>query len=141
MQFLIAGLVCGNVAETQCYRISLGGYGVLFSGPQILYGTYGSEQGKSVSQGDVLGYQFYSIPVCVEQPIVLQYQTVIPVRYEAIDGHTISNMEVFHPTLGKGRLTGIFGFSGIPNEPGFIHLVMRAVITFPDTPSVLEIKN
>ena len=127
-------LLNGDITS-QCYQATIGGYGVRFAGPQILYGTYGGEDGRLVVPGDVLGYQFYYIPVCSEDPLIFQYHTIIPIRYEPMDQHTVSNMEIFYPGMGIGRLSGVFRFSG--GADGLITVVMRAVITFPDSPENL----
>lgn len=129
-------------AESKWFHIHVGGYVVSFSGEQKLYGRYGGEEGKLVRSGDLLSYQFFNIPIDGQQPVVFRIQTFYPVRREPVDQHTISNMEVFHDKLGKGRINGAFQeFASAPEDPKFLHVIMRAVITFPDSPADLKVRS
>ena len=127
-----------DVLTSKRYRVHIGGYVVSFSGEQVLHGMYGGKEGKVAKPGDLLGYQFYNIPVGTQEPINFLTQTVYPIRQEPIDGHTVSNMEVFHPRLGKGRVNGVVQeYTPTPEDPSAVHLIFRAIITFPDSPANL----
>ena len=123
--------------DSKWFRIHIGGYVVSFSGEQKLHGRYGGREGKSVTSGDLLSYQFFNIPIDGQEPIVFRIQTFFPVRQEPVDQHTISNMEVFNDKFGKGRISGVFQeFAPNPEDPKFLRVIMRAVITFPDSPAL-----
>ena len=78
--------------ESKWFRIHIGGYVVSFRGEQKLHGRHGGREGKPVTSGDLLSYQFFNIPIDGQEPVVFRIQTFFPVRHEPVDQHTISNM-------------------------------------------------
>lgn len=126
--FNLVGKLDEEIDKTKCYPVTIGGYGVKFDQQQVLHGTYGGDKGISVNPGDVLDYHFYSIATSSDNPLVLQFQTTLPVRLEPVDGHTVADMEVFHDKLGSGRMYGVFRFVEKESD---MHVTMRAVISFP----------
>ena len=75
----------GSTRST-CYRIRGGGLCVAFTGNQTLHGIYGGADGKPVAIGNTLAYGFYSIDVCKQSPVIIQFECSIPVRMEPIEG-------------------------------------------------------
>ena len=117
--------------RSSCYTLSDGGFQVSFLGDQTLYGSYGGPEGKPVGIGNALGYGFFSIDVCQQSPIILQFQTATPLRAEPIDGISIINQDMYNHVLGYGKGQGIVHFRPDPYNPGKYRLTIRNAITFP----------
>ena len=75
--------------RSSCYRMHGGGASVTFSGEQILYGSYGGAEGKSVGPTNRLSYGFYIMDVCQQSPVLIQFQSNTPFRVEPVDGIAI----------------------------------------------------
>ena len=67
-------IVSGNTRSV-CFETSIGGFRVEFSAQQILHGTYGGEEGIPVTATDALAYGYYNIPVCPQEPLVIQFSS------------------------------------------------------------------
>ena len=117
----------GNIRST-CYPIRDGGFQVSFSANQTLRGSYGGPTGKPAG---LLVYGFYSIEVCKQSPIIIQYQSATPYRIEPIDGIAIANSELYNRVLGHGRAQGIIIVIPDPDEPGRLRVTLRSTFTFP----------
>ena len=117
--------------RSSCYQICDGGFQISFSGDQTLYGSYGGAKGKPAGIGIGLGYGFFSIDVCQQSPIILQWQSASPLRTEPIDGISVINQDIFNHVLGYGKGQGIVSFKPDPYLPGKYHLTLRNTITFP----------
>ena len=81
-----------------------GGITVIFAGNQTLYGSYGGTEGKPVESGDLLLYGIFSIDVCQQSPVLIQFQSNTP---EPIDGTLIVNFDLYNAVLGYGKAQGI----------------------------------
>ena len=117
--------------RSSCYQVSDGGFQVSFLGDQTLYGSYGGAEGKPAGITEGIGYGFYRIDACQQSPIILQWQSMTPLRMEPVDGIIVINQEQYNRVLGHGKGQGIATFTPDPNEPGKLHLTIRNVITFP----------
>ena len=127
-------LLSGRSRNT-CFENRDGGLGVQFTGEQILHGTYGGEAGILAHPGDSVVYGFYNIPVCPQQPIVIQYQSNTPFRLEPFDNFGIINCGLYHRVLGAGSAQGVF--RAVPTgDPGMVHLTIRNTFTFPAHPGL-----
>ena len=111
------------------YTIRDGGFGVTFSGDQTLYGSYGGATGLPARSGELIVYGFYNIPVCVQSPVIIQYQSGTPFRAEPIDGFGIINCQLYNRVLGFGTARGIGSIQ--PDGNGNFHTIIRNVFTFP----------
>lgn len=120
--------------RTFCYPLRDGAFLVTFSGEQILHGTYGGVEGKPIGVLDALLYGFYNIPVCPQQPIVIQYQSGTPLRTDPVDGFQAINCEVFHRVLGRGLAQGVANSQPTPEDPSVIHHTVRLLFAFPAHP-------
>ena len=54
-----------------------GGYQVLFTGSQTVYGTYGGEQGQVLTPAEELGYNFFSTNFCEHTPTIILCGSII----------------------------------------------------------------
>ena len=127
-------IISGNT-KNFCFKNRDGGFTVMFSEDQMLYGTYGGQDGKPISPGEIIVYGFYNIPVCPQEPIVVQYNSATPVRFDPVDGYGIINCDVYHHTLGRGIAQGLL--RAIPTgEPDMFHYTFRNLYTFPSHPGL-----
>ena len=129
-------IVSGNT-RSMCFDFRVGSFRVDFSSQQILHGTYGGEEGIPVASTDTVFYGFYNIPVCPQEPLVIQYSTPTPSRLDPYDGFQLLNVDLFHRVWGHGLAQGIT--RGVtyftPNKDGRVHLVVRHLLTFPAHPT------
>ena len=119
-----------------CFENRDGGFGVSFTGKQMLHGTYGGEDGIPANPGEQVVYGFYNIPVFPKRPIIIQYQSNTPFRFEPIDGFGVINCELHHRTLGAGAAQGVFRVTPT-EEPGMFHFSIRNTFTFPAHPGLI----
>ena len=117
--------------KSECFRTTLGGYTVFFTGEQMLHGSYGGENGLPAVRLDSIAYNYYSIELCPQQPLVIQLQSTIPRRPDPIDGYSTIKSELFHRTLGEGVELGVTRFTPTTEDRSMIRFEYRSVQTFP----------
>ena len=120
----------GSTRST-CYTVRDGGFQVTFLGNQTLHGTYGGVDGKSADIGDRLLYGFYSIDMCEQSPVIIQYQSASPLRKEPIDGKYIMDHHLYNRVLGHGKSLGVLVSTPDPDNAGQFKAVIRNSFTFP----------
>ena len=120
----------GSTRST-CYQIFDGGFTVTFSADQRLHGSYGGSAGRVVGGIEYINYGFYVIAVCPQNPVVIQYQSAIPVRQEPTDGTNILRCDLYNRVLGYGKSDGIFTVGPASDDPGKYHLFARQAFVFP----------
>ncbi len=128
-------IVNGNT-RTQCFPNIDGGFQVGFDQPQLLHGTYGGTEGQLINPGETLFWGFYSITVCPQAPLMVQFMSNTPDRIEPIDGLTAINCDVFHRTLGNGTGRGVIKVTPLSEEPEMVHADIRILFTFPKRPLI-----
>ena len=122
--------------KNKCYEMRDGGFMVTFSEEQTLFGSYGREEGKPIAPGAFVVYGFYSIPVSEQQPIVIQYNSDTPFRFEPVDGFAVINCELHHGFLGEGVAQGVL--RAVPTgHSDLVHVTTRNLFTFPGHPGLL----
>ena len=124
-------IINGKINRNTCFNSRIGGFLVIFFGEQTVFGSYGGPQGKLVSSGDTLLYGFVNIPVCVQEAVVIQYESSTPTRFDEIDEFGILNWKIYQHVLGDGMAQGVFRVETIEEEPGMSHYSLRLVFTFP----------
>ena len=117
--------------RSSCYRIRDGGFQVTFSGDQTLYGSYGGAEGKPAGSANSMVYGFYSVDVCEQSPVIIQFQSSRPVRTEPIDGTSTFTSDLYNRVLGYGTSHVVFHAYPDPNVPGQLHVSLRNVMVFP----------
>ena len=120
----------GN-ARSSCYHIRDGGFRVIFSSEQTLYGSYGGDEGKPAGTTNSMIYGFYSIDVCEQSPVIIQFQSSSPVRTEPIDGTSIFTSDLYNRVLGYGTAHVVIHVYPDPNKPGQLHVSVRNTMVFP----------
>lgn len=128
-------LINGRTKST-CFPNRDGGFGVFFTAEQTLRGTYGGVEGKPIRPGEMVVWGFYNIPVCPQQPLVIQYSSGTPFRSEPIDGFTVINCDLNHRELGTGSARGIAIATPSDDDPNIIHWSIRNLFTFPANPGL-----
>ena len=116
----------GNTRST-CYEFRLGGFKVVFSGEQTLHGSYGGVEGLPARHSEIL-YGVNQINSCEQSPILIQYQSNIPIRTEPFDDSYIFSFDVYNAVLGYGEAHGIGRKGTDPDEPNLFRVVL--VFTF-----------
>ena len=128
----------GNT-RSKCFPVSVGGFRVLFSGDQILKGTYGGAEGIDVPNDRVLEYEYVSIsvpPPC--EPVVILRRSLMPLRNRRTsdDQLFVIFYELSHRTLGRGAEHGVIQFQVVANGTSRNFLFSGITVqTFP--PNVL----
>ena len=79
-----------------CTNIYHEGLAVLFSGDQMIYGSYGGAEGRPVGETDGLIYGYYRIDACQQSPVVIQFQSSVPFRTNTIDGNAVVNLGLYN---------------------------------------------
>ena len=120
----------GSTRST-CYLMRNGGFQVTFSGEQTLYGSYGGAEGKLVGGIEALVYGFYIIDACQQSPILIQFQSHTPFRFEPIDLTAVINLDIYNRVLGYGKAQGIASLLPDPYQPEKYRLIVKNVFTFP----------
>lgn len=115
-----------------CFDTREGGFSVSVGSEQMLFGTYGGEEGRPIQPGDHINYAFDNIAVCPQSPIIIRFQSRSPIRFDEIDGFGIVNSDVFHRKLGQGISQAILGV--VPTEDNKVYVTLRGVFTFTDVP-------
>ena len=121
-------LVSGR-PKTKCFPISGGGFQVRFSGPMMLYGEYGGEEGKLVSTDEYLVYGHdYVFGACKQQGLTFQVESLAPIRSVPIDGYFVAIFRVRNRMLGEGTIWGVGRSTAV--DATTRRLELREVFTF-----------
>lgn len=116
--------------RSNCYHVRYGGLRVTFSGEQILYGSYGGVEGKSVESGSIVSYGFFNIDACKQSPIIIQFQTTVPFRAENVDGSIVVRLDfnLYNRVLGHGESQGTLRVN--PVSDSHFHVSLRSIFLF-----------
>lgn len=125
----------GNTRST-CYTVRAGGFLLSFSGPQMLHGTYGGEEGKPANVGAGAGYGYHSIEICPQSPFVIQWQNPIPGHPHPVDRYNTIKSDLFHRTLGQGIELGASRIVFHNGDESTYRYEYETVVTFDGQPSM-----
>jgi len=121
-------LVSGRT-KTKCFPAANGGFGVRFTGPMLLHGEYGGEEGKLVSTNENLFYGYgYVFDACKQQGLTFQFQSLAPSRSVPVDGYGVAIFRVHNRMLGEGILWGVERMTTI--NATTLRLEIRDSLTF-----------
>ena len=122
-------LVSGQT-KTKCFLVQTGGFRVRFTGPMMLHGKYGGEEGKPVStNGNRLFYGYdYIFDACKQQGLTFHLESLAPSRIVPVDGYFVASFRVTNRMLGEGIVFGV-GRSTTVNATTS-RLEIRQVFTF-----------
>ena len=102
-----AWLVSGR-SRTKCFSAQGGDFRVRFSGPVMLHGEYGGEEGKLVSRNENLLYGYdYVFDACKQQRLSFHLESLAPSRSVPVDGYFVTTFRVTNHMLGEGILWGV----------------------------------
>lgn len=122
-------LVNGQLGANICTEMLEGGFTVITRDTQVLYGTYGGEQGKILPPRAELDYAFFRLDICPQQPTIIQCQSITPTTTN-MDGLAPRYFECFNQFLGRGLIQGLRGT--FPTEdPRYARISVRHTMTFP----------
>ena len=110
-----------------------GGYNAVFSGEQMLRGTYGGKDRRLVAPPSAEGitYVLFNLNVCSHQPIFI-ITCKSPPTFRNPDFYGVRLAECYNRELGHGLLQGAQGM--IPTDDGRVRLISRLVMNFPAHP-------
>ena len=78
-------------SRTKCFPAESGGFEVRFSGPMLLYGEYGGEEGKLVSTDENVAYGHdYVFDACKQQGLTFHYESLAPFHSVPVDGYSVT---------------------------------------------------
>ena len=100
-------LVSGR-SRTKCFPAEGGGFRVRFSGPMMLHGEYGGEEGKLASRNENLLYGYdYVFDACKQQGLIFHLESLAPSRSVPVDGYFVTSFRVRNRMLGEGIIWGV----------------------------------
>ena len=121
-------LVSGR-SRTKCFPAQGGGFRVRFSGPMMLHGEYGGEEGKLVSTNEELVYGHdYIFDACKQQGLTFQYESLAPLRSTPVDGYFVTSFRVRNRMLGEGTIWGVGRVTTV--DATTLRFELREVFTF-----------
>ena len=106
---------------------------------QVLRGTYGGATGRTVGTGKNLVHGYYSINACPQQPILIQYESIVPGQLTT-DGYLLDENRLRHPQLGTGIELVVFAVEpNYNNDPSLVCTRFYATLFFPgSTPIIVQ---
>ena len=72
-----------------------------------------------------------NIDVCDQSPVIIQFSTPTPLRYEPVDRTGISHFDIYNNVLGYGKAVGAVTIKPDYDNPGKYRISSRDVFTFP----------
>ena len=100
-------LVSGN-SRSRCYKMGDGGFQAIFNGTVWLGGEFGGSEGAYGFAGEnVLYGRDYIYDACAQQGILLQTESLAPIRIERTDGWILLAFRLWNRQLGEGMTWGI----------------------------------
>ena len=122
-------LVNGNT-KSRCFDARLGWFGVIFQDKQVLHGTYGGTEGRTIGPTSLyaLTVQYVWIDTRPHSPVVVQLLATSP-DSDTPEGITIGVATAIHHSLGNGISYGILYANPLP--PDFIRLRFYNTVIFP----------
>ena len=105
-QVVLSNWIQTGSTRLTCHDIYQGGFRVIFTGEQPLHGSYGGVNGIPADVQTVLVYGLYTIDICDQSPVIIQFQTATPGRREPVDGAGFLNFDVYNNVLGHGKAIG-----------------------------------
>ena len=121
-------LVSGR-SRTKCFPAQAGGFRVRFSGPIMLHGEYGGEEGKLVLTDENLLYAHeYVFDACKQQGLIFHLEPLTPIRRVPVDGYFVQIFRVTNRMLGKGITWGVGQITTV--HATTLRFELREVFTF-----------
>ena len=124
-------LVNGNT-KTRCFDARFGWFGVIFQDKQVLHGTYGGPEGRTIGPTSLyaLTWSYVSINTCPQSPVLIQTQTSSP-GSATPDGHNLGFSPAFHRSLGNGIRISVFHITPLPPDQRLVRLRYYSAMIFP----------
>lgn len=122
-------LVNGVRGSNRCFYVLEGGFQVRFTGNQTVRGTYGGQDGRTLTPAADVVYVLQRVDVCRQSPLILQCQSITP-SFTDLDGVSALYGECSSQFLGRGLYQGGRAYLQT-DDPGVIRTVIRSVYTFP----------
>ena len=119
-------LANGN-SRSRCYKMGDGGFQAIFNGTVWLGGEFGGSEGAYGFAGEnVLYGHDYIYDACAQQGILLQTESMSPIR--VVDGWIILSFRIRNCQLGEGMAWGVSRMT--PVDPTTLRYESRQVYFF-----------
>ena len=119
-------LVYGNT-RTRCFLAGDGNFRVQFTGAVMLHEEYGGEGGRLGGEGIFYGHD-YLYDACALQGIIIQPESITPVRLMQIDDFFVTVFQARNRVLGEGMVWGVGHVT--PVNTTTLRFEARQVFTF-----------
>lgn len=128
-------VINGRKGANRCFYMTEGGYNAVFTGEQILRGTYGGKEGRLVVPPSAEGitYILFNLNVCSHQPTFI-ITCKSPPTFRNPDFYGVRLGDCYNRVLGHGLLQGAQGTVPDPTDNGKVRLITRMVMNFPAHP-------
>ncbi len=103
----------------------------LFSGDQIVRGTYGGDEGVTLSSGHDVAYGFFNIEACPQEPLVILCHSNTPALTDR-DGFGVRFWDCFNRYLGTESIQGAQRVT----DPNFRKITIRHNMCSPSPPAL-----
>lgn len=123
-------ILTGDKGVNRCFPMQEGGYDVLFTGPQILRGTFGGVQGTLLPNAVSVTYTLHNFNFCRQQSTVVVCTSVEPSVQRSSGGYSSRVANCHNRQLGDGLLMGLNGVFPT-DDPEAFRLAVRITLTFP----------
>ena len=119
-------LVNGN-SKSRCYKMGDGGFQAMFNGRVRLGGEFGGSEGAyGFASESVLYGRDYIYDACAQQGILLQTESITPIR--VVDGWIVLSFRIRNRQLGEGMTWGVSRVT--PVNPTTLRYESRQVYSF-----------
>ena len=124
-------LVNGNT-KSRCFDARLGWFGVRFLDNQVLYGTYGGTEGRTVPPSNVhiIKWMYAWINTCPQSPLVIQMWSTAP-GTTTPDGVVHEIFALSHRGVGDGVGVETLYIIPLPPDRRFARIALHTSMTFP----------
>ena len=124
-------LVNGNT-KSRCFDVRLGWLGVSFLGEQVLHGTYGGTEGRTVDGPvtNAINWLYVWINTCPQSPVVILLKATAPASMTP-DGLALDPAVASHHILGSGISLLTLLVQPLPPDQRLARVVLYNSIAFP----------
>ena len=122
-----AYVVSGEAVPAGGWVVHDGGWAAMLTKDSVLHGTYGGEKGMPTAAGEAVTYGEYKIDVPNKAPIVIQYESTMPMAGTDPMG-MLADCVIHNAQWGTGRELGAVGMA--MEGPGMTTNTVRMVLTF-----------
>ena len=124
-------LVTGST-RSRCFNVRLGWFDVSLLGQQVLHGTYGGTEGRTLNgpATGVISWLYLWINSCPQSPVVILLRSTAP-SSATPDGLSIEPYAASHRILGNGISLSTLFINPLPPDQRLARVVLHNSVSFP----------